>query len=174
VLLSNPPTDAHYRPASQHQLSAPIEPTSPAPKAEAAPTSPTAAHKKAATRTTHQYTPHLLCLLIIWAQEEAEAAASLLDHAGSHVTGHDDERVLEVHGAALAVSQAAILKNLWYTVVRAVAAAAGKKITQDNCDEQIQDSSSQHHAHCIFQTHTCKPWSPRKHAAVRLPFLVRT
>jgi hypothetical protein len=54
----------------------------------------------------------LLRLLVVGAQEEAEAAAALLDHAGTHVGGHDDERVLEVHGAALAVREAAVLQNL--------------------------------------------------------------
>ena len=40
-------------------------------------------------------------------QLEADAAAALLDDGGAHVGGEDDERVLEVHGAALGVGQAA-------------------------------------------------------------------
>mmetsp|Transcript_26776 Transcript_26776/g.58372 ORF Transcript_26776/g.58372 Transcript_26776/m.58372 type:complete len:1072 (-) Transcript_26776:90-3305(-) len=58
----------------------------------------------------------LLGLLVIGAQEEAKVAATLLNHAGTHVGGHDDERVLEVNGAALAVCQAAVLQNLKHHV----------------------------------------------------------
>jgi hypothetical protein len=68
-----------------------------------------------ATQHTHTHTQsaaHLLRLLVIRPQEEAKAAAALLNHARAHVAGHDDERVLEVHGAALAVRQAAVLQNL--------------------------------------------------------------
>ncbi len=45
-------------------------------------------------------------------QLEAELAAALLDDGRANVGGHDEQRVLEVHGAALAVRQATVLQNL--------------------------------------------------------------
>jgi len=56
--------------------------------------------------------PHLFCLLVIGPEEEAEAAAALLNHAGTDVASHDDQGVLEVHRPALAVSEAPVLKDL--------------------------------------------------------------
>ena len=35
-----------------------------------------------------------------------------LDDGGADVAGHDDERVLEIHGAALAVGEAAVVQHL--------------------------------------------------------------
>lgn len=40
-------------------------------------------------------------ILLVGVQLETQAAAALLNHAAAHVTGHDDQRVLEIHRAAL-------------------------------------------------------------------------
>ena len=49
-------------------------------------------------------------------QLEAEATTALLNDAAAHITGHDEQRVLEVHGAPLGVCEATVLKDLQHGV----------------------------------------------------------
>ncbi len=102
-------------------------------------------------------------------QLEAQAAAALLDDRAAHVGRHDDERVLEVHSAALRVGQAAVLQDLQHLRARRAALAPPPSLSPTTPPTQAQTVSGvtviQVHAQKCTTYQSCPELiTPRAHA----------